>query len=302
MCPDPTLLVAYLDGTLFSRDVIAVDQHTSTCAPCAALLASMRNERVVAVPSLWRCPWAIAAASVVVAIVVSGIWLMPSGSNGALNVETPARRETAVPTTVTRDAAPLAPTTLQGSKTSDAPVTTRPPPRSATAATEGLRPAATAKAPPKPKGGTEKPRRAPDTPVVKPPAVAVAPAVAPVADPEQAVGGVTLRGRRANSRIVWRTRDLVVEHSTDAGATWVAEHTSDRPIRAGSFVDANVAWLVGENGLVLRRTKNGWFGTTPPAEGHINAVRASSPSKATLTFDDGRVFNTEDGGVTWSVR
>ena len=99
---------------------------------------------------------------------------------------------------------------------------------------------------------------------------------------------------------MWRARDLVIEHSTDGGATWVTEHTADRPIRAGAFVDPNVAWLVGENGLVLRRTINGWFGASPPAEGPLIAVRASSPSRATVTHDDGRVFRTENGGVTWS--
>ena len=72
-------------------------------------------------------------------------------------------------------------------------------------------------------------------------------------------------------------------------------------IRAGAFVNANVAWLVGENGLVLRRTINGWFGASPPADEHITAVRASSPSTATVTLEDGRVFNTENGGVTWST-
>ena len=126
-----------------------------------------------------------------------------------------------------------------------------------------------------------------------------------VRDPEtQSSGdesGIVVRGRNANRRVMWRVRDLVIEHSTDGGATWMTEHTADHPIRAGAFVNANVAWLVGENGLVLRRTINGWFGASAPAEGHIVAVRASSPSRATVTLDDGRVFKTENGGVTWST-
>jgi hypothetical protein len=36
-----------------------------------------------------------------------------------------------------------------------------------------------------------------------------------------------------------------------------------------------------------------------PAEGNIKTIRASSTSKATVTFEDGRVFTTENGGVTW---
>jgi photosystem II stability/assembly factor-like uncharacterized protein len=101
--------------------------------------------------------------------------------------------------------------------------------------------------------------------------------------------------------VQWRTRDLVVERSIDGGETWTTEYTADRPIRAGAFVNADVAWIVGENGLILRRTKNGWFGASPPAEGHIAAVRATSPAKATVTLEDGRVFTTQNGGVTWSV-
>lgn len=76
-------------------------------------------------------------------------------------------------------------------------------------------------------------------------------------------GGIVLRGRNANRRVMWRVRDLVIEYSTDGGTTWVTEHTDDRPIGAGAFVNANVAWLVGENGLVLRRTINGWVRREP---------------------------------------
>jgi photosystem II stability/assembly factor-like uncharacterized protein len=121
-------------------------------------------------------------------------------------------------------------------------------------------------------------------------------------DAGQAETGVTLRGRDANRRILWRARDRVIERSADGGATWVVEYTTDRDIRAGALVDANVAWFVGESGLVLRRTGNGWFGATPPADGHINTVQASSPSRATVTLEDGRSFSTENGAVTWSAR
>ena len=100
---------------------------------------------------------------------------------------------------------------------------------------------------------------------------------------------------------MWRVRDRAIEQSTDGGATWLTDYTADRNIRASAFVSGDVGWIVGENGLILRRTKNGWFGATPPAEATIIAVRASSPSKATVTLDDGRVFTTVNGGVTWTT-
>jgi photosystem II stability/assembly factor-like uncharacterized protein len=98
---------------------------------------------------------------------------------------------------------------------------------------------------------------------------------------------------------MWRTRGSAVESSNDGGATWVTEHTADRPIRASAFVNADVAWVVGDGGLILRRTQNGWFGASPPADGNIAAVKASSPSRATVTLEDGRAFTTANGGVTW---
>lgn len=99
---------------------------------------------------------------------------------------------------------------------------------------------------------------------------------------------------------MWRTSDRVIERSTDGGTTWTTEYTADRRIRAGAFVGANVAWLVGDSGLILRRTRNGWFGATAPGDGDIKSVTASSPSNATVSFDDGRAFTTGNGGVAWS--
>jgi len=99
---------------------------------------------------------------------------------------------------------------------------------------------------------------------------------------------------------MWRTREQGVESSSDGGATWTTEHTADRRIRASAFVNADVAWVVGDNGLVLRRTKNGWFGASAPTEGNITAVKASSPSRAIVTLEDGRGFTTTNGGGTWS--
>jgi len=58
--------------------------------------------------------------------------------------------------------------------------------------------------------------------------------------------------------------------------------------------------VVGDNGLVLRRTKNGWFGASAPTEGNITAVKASSPNRAIVTLEDGRGFTTTNGGGTWS--
>ena len=250
MCPEPALLVAYLDGTLFHRDARAVDEHLLTCASCTALLEDMRRQRDAEAHRSRRSQIRMMGLAVTaIAVVAIGVWAVMPGAKD-----------------------------------------------------EAARPAVAGAGSPS-EGGSKVQQRTP-TPTSAPKSVAIAKPISPAPEePTPAVAdgsGLVLRGRNANRRIMWRVRDLVIEHSADGGATWVTEHTADRPIRAGAFVDANVAWLVGENGLVLRRTPNGWFGTTPPVEGHLIGVRASSPSKATVTLDDGRNFDTVNGGVTWS--
>lgn len=265
-CPDPALLRAYVDGTLFSRDVGAVEEHIASCERCAAILHAMRKQDAVAA-STWPRPLVAAAALAAIAVTGIAVWTMRSGSNDVAPSEPPVVTQPEPPEVVTPP--PVAPT-----PSPEKPVELAPAPA------------------PKP-APVPKPAAAPKA--TTSPADATPPAeVAGVED------GVIVRGRRSNRRVIWRARDVVIEHSTDGGMTWATEHTTDRPVRSGVFVSADVAWLVGDSGLVLRRTKNGWFGTTPPADGNIKSIRASSASKATVTFEDGRAFATENGGVTWS--
>lgn len=283
MCPDPALLLGYRDGTLFSRDAIAVERHVAGCAECAAMLAALRREREGEGRSPRLSPRMIGAAAAGIAIVALGAWFMLPGSRDA------SSRETALSPSAPASAEAVVERPAAPALAAPAPAPTAAP---AASTTSRPRPAVT----PGPDRGADRPPR--EAPAVE--SVAVAPVEDPI--PAPADVGVTLRGRRATRRILWRVRDLVIEHSTDGGTTWATEHMADRPVRAGALVNADVAWLVGENGLVLRRTKNGWFGATPPADGTITAVRASSSSKATVTLEDGRTFATENGGATWAAQ
>lgn len=257
-CPDPALLVAYLDKTLFYRDATAIDRHLETCTDCPALLASMRERREAEQASKTsRMRLTIAAAIASVLILGGGLWVLRPPTTGQVRQTESARAEVPRPapaTNATALAAPLpsAPATPEASPTRDTRARATPEPN------------------PAPPSRADAPRQ-----------------------PEPAAP--------AAARVMWRTRDQIVESSGDGGATWTTEHTADRPIRASVFVNADVAWVVGDNGLVLRRTKNGWFGASAPAEANITAVKASSPSRATVTLEDGRVFTTANGGVTWSA-
>jgi hypothetical protein len=126
--------------------------------------------------------------------------------------------------------------------------------------------------------------------------------VSPPVNVAQAEGGVVLRGgRRSNRRVMWRARDLAIEHSTDGGTTWTNEYRTDRPVRAGVFVSADAAWLVGDNGLVLRRTRKRLVWDDA-------ARRRQHQGDSSVEYEQGdrdvrrrRVFTTENGGVTMVV-
>jgi hypothetical protein len=249
MCPEPALLVAYLDGTLFHRDAHEIDAHLESCASCVDLVAAMRRHRAAEERSRRAQIWRRACIAVsAIALIAIGGWTLVTRSRSQASSTLSASSSNAPPV--------VPPTLIERSSA----------------------PKVEAKAP-----------------------------VAAQAQPDSRPTSLASRARarqvaeRPEPRTMWRVRERVIEQSTDAGATWLADYTADRNIRASAFVSADVGWVVGENGLVLRRTKNGWFGATPPANATITAVRASSPSKATVTLDDGRVFTTVNGGVNWTT-
>jgi anti-sigma factor RsiW len=93
MCPEPALLVAYLDGTLFHRDARAVDDHLLTCASCTALLADVRRQRDAELQRSRRShARTIGLAVAAVAIVAIGVWaVMPRSKSTASPHVTAAR-------------------------------------------------------------------------------------------------------------------------------------------------------------------------------------------------------------------
>ena len=75
--PEPALLVAYLDGTLFHRDQAAVDEHLKACIDCVALVAAMRQKRDSEQQAREsRSRITIGAAIVLVAVLGYGLWAM----------------------------------------------------------------------------------------------------------------------------------------------------------------------------------------------------------------------------------
>jgi len=104
-------------------------------------------------------------------------------------------------------------------------------------------------------------------------------------------------------RIRWRVGPgVVVQHSTDGGATWVAQQTgAPSALTAGSAPAPDVLWLVGRGGVVLRTTDRGrqWQRVPFPETVDLTAITATSARNATVVVAEGRPFVTDDGGVTW---
>ena len=103
-------------------------------------------------------------------------------------------------------------------------------------------------------------------------------------------------------RLRWRIADgRRLESSSDGGSTWTGQFTARARLRTGTAPAIDSAWAVGEGGLVLRYVvPGGWAEVSRPAPATLVAVSATSGLAARVTADDGRVFETVDGGVTWT--
>lgn len=118
-------------------------------------------------------------------------------------------------------------------------------------------------------------------------------------------GNVAVRFGAVPSPVRWTLHpDGRVERSADRGLTWgpVASVAATR-LSAGSAPVANVCWLVGRDGVVWRSTDDATFARRPfPLTIALVTVEAQDATRAVVTSDDGRVFATADGGVTWQSR
>jgi hypothetical protein len=204
-----------------------------------------------------------------------------------------------------------------------------PSPASPQAMEENLRVATAAPSTPPPSPPSPSPP-SPSPPL--PPAAASAPAVAgakPASSPtpssvaetvatdraavDKLAGAVALRQRSGAAAVIeasapdrrfrWRVTDVVVERSTDGGATWVTIPAAPRaPVLAIACPSANVAWFVGRAGTVFVFSDGTWTRATFPESVDLTAVSAVNSREAQVTTLDGRTFHTADGGRTWSVQ
>lgn len=106
-------------------------------------------------------------------------------------------------------------------------------------------------------------------------------------------------------RLHWRVvNERRIESSSDGGSTWnVSFEQGAVRLRAGAAPSLSSAWICGARGLVLRRVvPGGWTRVAPPTSEDLVAITATSDSAARVTTQRGQVFETTDGGATWTAR
>jgi photosystem II stability/assembly factor-like uncharacterized protein len=115
-------------------------------------------------------------------------------------------------------------------------------------------------------------------------------------------GALVATTARATARVSWRVLvSGLVERSINAGQTWAAVTIAPAvAIVNGAAPSANVCWLIGKGGIVLRSTDGITFRrVASPDVADLHSITAIDEFQATVTTIDGRVFKTEDGGEHW---
>jgi Putative zinc-finger len=337
-CPDAETIAAYAERELASAERRGVEQHLSNCSRCreTLLLMSRAAQADTAASSsprflLYRWPWLAAAAAAGLATVIwlklpadvrapevaqvvepnlakekagqppSGVAAVPKPSEEADANKAPAKRQPAAP--VAGVAAP--PSTAEQRAFGE-----RPKPLDALRDERKLEEAGQRRA------RADKRSPAPAAPVAAAPSAREpAPQRESIATDATALmasqnreymiaAGPKARAEAAAAvpAITWRVwASGVVERSADGGATWTREAGVDAlGARAVVSPTADVCWIVGDNGLILRfEPGRGWTRLTPPAQLAFVAIEASDARNATMTAADARRFTTTDGGQSW---
>lgn len=105
-----------------------------------------------------------------------------------------------------------------------------------------------------------------------------------------------------------KTQKSVIQKTTDGAQTWVMQETGKEDIIEDIyFLDANVGWAVGENGVILHTDNGGqkWQEQTSDTTETLRSVRFADKHTGWAVGGDfgvGVVLTTHNGGKKWDVQ
>jgi hypothetical protein len=310
-CLDPETLAAWMDGTLAPAERAAAETHAADCDRCLAMVSAVART-APGPPPATRPSW------------LSLRWLVPLATGAAavatwMLVQPPAMLTPSSPDSTLADAA----------KEERPAIGAPEPAQSRTDALEKKAEAPAAKeqdlsrrradaAPPK-RSSAENKVDALKPSAAEPEARPASPLTAAKAAPNQRAELADERTKQTfsaaaapglivvsqDSTVRWRLAGHIIERSIDGGKTWQRLTTgTEIDLLAGSSPSANVCWVTGRAGLVLRTTDGTTWRrlTFPDPTPDLVAVTASSDLSATVTTSNGRTYRTTDGGRTWSLQ
>jgi hypothetical protein len=312
-CLEPETIAAWLDGTLSAKERSAAEAHAAACDRCQAIVAATMSTEPPAVKETslrrpfirWVAPLALAEAALLAWMIIAPRHQRLATGPAADAAETMARFEPPPEPSAAARAPAEQPKVDANLKTKErlrderaAAVAASPSPTAPSAPAAAPGPSAlaqlekradlAAKANADTAAGPklEAAQRRPQQPMRE--TAAMAAPVLTIASPDPAVR--------------WRlTSPGRVERSIDGGVTWTPQDVGEAvTIRAGRSVSTDVAWLVGDDGVVLVTSD----GRTWQRRNIVEAlalvdVTPTDARSATVTAADGRRFTTHDGGATW---
>lgn len=321
-CPDPSLLAGIHEGNLEPDETERWITHLAECRHCQETLAALARAEDAAPPvhvsghTKWQAPrqparrWTVLAPLAAAAVVVLAVWVTDPGST------TDRRPSDSTPGAPITEPAIIA--TNQPALETSLTSTREPAPQPIDQAEEQLAVATADRA-----GDEPESVQALTLPPVAPPAAVVgaaararsdgaasaetapqARAVARTAAAPQAafvIGPLLIQSPQ--DAIQWRAEPSgEIERTDDGGVSWRLQLTVPERVVAGAAPSATVAWLVGEQGLVLR-TLDGeeWSRLSQPTDATLVAIEAADGRRATVTAADGRQFRTVDAGTEWTL-
>ncbi len=124
------------------------------------------------------------------------------------------------------------------------------------------------------------------------------------------IAGMTTASRAAAMAVIstpdgderWRVgAGGMIQHWGTDGEWYRQTSGVGTDLTAGAAPSAEVCWVVGTHGIVLRTTDGGehWHRMSSPTAANLVAVSAADALSAAISTAGGRVFATTDGARTW---